>query len=191
MFRKVVKILLLLGCSVLTGCSHLLRGFMDFPCFVRYDEAGRCLNVDNTFVNVPDAAEIEVFLTTYSADFSGGGCHHEAVGSGRLSVDTAVGTLSLERSGETLLVNGSPLAPGETYTERQAFSFDIWETASLEIQNLGVVGLCGRPEAAPRLLVVGSYGTRLTLLRGAAVTLFLLAALILLIRSLRRKAAKP
>lgn len=188
---KVLRVVLwlLLAFIIILGASIiLLGGFVDFPCFVRYDEAGDCISMEHAsgrWDEVQDETRIETFLTTYEAGWSGGGCNHKIVSQDTLEQYTSVGTLTLEREGETLKVDGKTLEKGQSFKRTHVLIWNPWIIARTQFTNLGVVADCESESPASRLVVIGSYGTQISLIKGGLIMLALIAGLVLVSRRLK------
>jgi len=112
-------LLLLLILTILLGILNIINvSFIDFPCFVTYDQVNHCLDKGSAAGRREENTEqirIESFLTTYVAGWSGGGCSNQSSVGDTLELRTSVGQLSLTREADNLKVNGKSLAIGEQF----------------------------------------------------------------------------
>jgi hypothetical protein len=176
----LVLSILCCGCLALVGVGTVIpKGFVDFPCFAFYDEANRCANLDN--IPQDEAlrdARLQVFLTGTWVDAAGGACYSESVASDRIHLEPSALPLDFELRGEELFVNGEPLAAGETFSFTQYWLPNPWVIETVEFTNYGLVPICGLDVPA-RVVVIGTYGNELSLLKGGLVMLPVLALVIL------------
>jgi hypothetical protein len=149
---------------------------VDFPCFVRYDEARQCVDYSNSWIK-PKEASIEVFLSTYEAGWSGGGCNTESSATDTLTMDTPAGELVFERQGDELFVNGNALKAGQPFQKMNRLSPNLWLEYNLNFTNFGSVPVC-ESSLAPRHVIIGSYGSQISYLKGFGVLSVLLAGAI-------------
>ncbi|MEW6093946.1 MAG: hypothetical protein AB1531_08290 [Chloroflexota bacterium] len=165
------------------------KGMIDFPCFVSYDETRQCVASDMYGSMVTGEDRLQVFLSVYFLDLGGGGCDYRHTASDTLQLDTSAGQFLLERSGDTLLVDGHELAVGETFRHVNYLNLNPWEEYYIEFTNYGVVNFC-ESDLPPQLVVVGHYESRLSPLKVVPLLLILLTAIIvfvvLLVRTTRR-----
>lgn len=185
---RVVLWLLLAFTIILGALTILLGGFIDFPCFVRYDEAEDCISMEHAsgrWDELQADTRIETFLTTYRAGWSGGGCNHKIASEDTLEQYTAVGTLALEREGETLKVEGKTLRKGQSFKRTKALIWNPWIISRTQFTNVGVVANCEAESPVERLVVIGSYGTYIALLKGMAVLAILIGGLVFVNRKLK------
>jgi hypothetical protein len=188
---KVLRVVLwfLLAFTIILGALTILwGGFIDFPCFVRYNEAEDCISMENAsgrWDKVQDDARIETFLTTYKAGWSGGGCNHKIASEDTLEQNTSVGTLTLDREGETLKVDGRILGKGQSFKRTHALIWNPWIIAQTQFTNVGVVADCESESPARRLVVIGRYGTQISLVKGGSILIALIAGLALVNRRLK------
>ena len=168
----------------------LLGGFIDFPCAVRYDEANACLDTSYGWTPTEgSAAQMDVYLSTYIAGWSGGGCSQTPSDTPTVDIGTTVQTLHLERQGAAVIVNGQRIEPGERYEVNNWFTLHPWVTSSLFFDNLGVIPNCNENDP-PRLVLVGTYGTAINFIKGGLILLGLIAVLSLVIALLVRQDRK-
>ena len=183
--NKTVTIVMLVlsvlccGCLVLVGVGTVIpKGFVDFPCFARYDEANHCVNLDNAPQDETlRDARLQVYLTGGWVDAAGGACYSESVTSDRIHLEPSALTLDFELRGEELLVNGEPLAAGETFSFTDVWPINPWVIETVEFTNYGPVPICGM-DVPPRVVVIGTYGNELSLFKGGVVTLPVLVLVI-------------
>jgi hypothetical protein len=165
-------------------------GFMDFPCFVGYDEARSCLEIEDTTQEPESAgAQMAAFLTTVQAGWAGGGCHHETSDTGVLEIETPALDLRIERQGDTLLVNGTALEQGKELRRAGYWTLSPWTRSFVRLKSVGVVPDCGAAEPHARLVILGAYGTEPFLAKGVAVLLVLLVGFAFVHRAVRRRKA--
>ncbi len=158
-FTAIVALFLCLGFGTV-----MFKGFVDFPCFVEYDEVNHCVAAGNWSTTIKEEKRIQVFLTTSQVGFSGGGCHAESSDNDLLKIQTGIAGLKFERTGNVLLVNGKELKPGENYVFTKFWNLNPWTVYTLEFTNLGVVPIC-KSTATPQLYVIGSYGNRISFIK--------------------------
>jgi len=175
-------LLLLLILAILLGILNIINvGFIDFPCFVTYDQVKNCIDKGSAagrWEETTGQIRIESFLTTYVAGWSGGGCSKQSSAGNTLELHTSVGQLTLTREADNLKVNGKPIEKGEQFKKLYWWDWRPWIIARAEFTNEGVLADCnGNPEQS-RLVVIGSYGTQTSLLKGALICLILVAGLV-------------
>jgi hypothetical protein len=183
--NKTVSIVMLVlsilccGCLALVGVGTVIpKGFVDFPCFAFYDEANRCVDLGGAPSDEAlQDARLQVFLTGHWVDAAGGACYSESVASDRIHLEPSALTLDFELRGEELLVNGEPLAAGGTFSFTDVWPINPWVIETVEFTNYGPVPICGSDVPA-RVVVIGTYGNELSLLKGGLVTLPVLALVI-------------
>ena len=177
-----VMIIIMLALTILLGVlNFFLVGFIDFPCFVEYNAGGDCLDTGSSLYGeqgVEANTRIEAFMTTYIAGWSGGGCDYQDSQSDSLALRNSVGTLELSRQGDTLLVDGKAFEKGEAYRRSHWLDWHPWIIAKTQFTNAGVLADCQAEPAIERLVVIGSYGTQTSLLKGGLISLALAAALV-------------
>ncbi len=168
----------------------LMRGFIDFPCAVHYDEANSCLDTSYSWTpSESSAAQMDVYLSTYIAGWSGGGCDQTPSNTAIVDIGTSVQTLHLERDGADVIVNGQRIEPGGRYEVDNWFTLHPWVTSNLFFDNLGVIPNCNENDP-PRLVLVGTYGTTINLIKGGLILFVLTAGLALAVVGLVRQRRK-
>jgi hypothetical protein len=182
-----IALLLLLAYSVLTGLSFFFSGgFMDFPCFAEYVEQDDCLlsyrYEDDTGEST---SQIEVFLTTYTAGFRGGGCNYQNSEITTLDVQTSIVDLRLERDDSILKVNGEILAKGATFQKTNILNWSPWIVSRIHLRNLGLVSDCESDSTHPRIVIVGSYGTEVSIVKGVLIISAVIFGFILVNRKIK------
>ena len=154
-----------IGTGVLT---FSFTGFMDFPCFVKYDQANHCIE-SHWGRNDKADYKIESFLSTYEVGFYGGGCNYQYTESNVLEIETLVTALHLERNGSRLTVNGKGLEDGEEFRVVKIFNWNPWTVSQMEFKNIGLVTDCNSSPANQRIVILGDYGTTRSLMGGWSV----------------------
>lgn len=165
--------------------------YADFPCLVRVDPNQSCLSIREPGLHYSEdssgeeiRATLEVFLNTWGAYVSGGGCFHGFSSGSQISVPTSLGEVRLETDHDTILVDGDPVAPGESLTRVRYLGWNPWIVTLLEVHNVGPVADCPStqsPDQQPptqrisgeRIVVLGGFGTRHALGKGVIVLLAL------------------
>lgn len=170
----------LLGWSIYRGVpAASVRGFMDFPCHVDYDPRNECIvTYAPSNLGHNEGIQIETFLTTHQAGFYGGGCDHETSNTEILELSTFLGEFSLQRVGEVLKVDSAIVAKGQGMTRTVYTNLDPWVISHINLKNLGVVADCVEGSTHTRLVVAGSYGTELSIAKGALISLLGLVGLV-------------
>jgi hypothetical protein len=155
-------------------------GFMDFPCYVEYVEQDDCVlshrYEDETGENT---SQIEVFLTTYMAGFHGGGCNYKKSEANALDVQTSIVDFRLERDDSILKVNGKILEKGETFQKTKLLNWSPWIVSRIRFDNLGIVSDCESDSTHRRTVIVGSYGTEVSTVKGVLITSVIILGIIL------------
>jgi hypothetical protein len=156
--------------AVVTGIlSFVFIGFIDFPCFVSYDEKNKCVEDEWTGDKDKTNYKIESFLTTYIAGYSGGGCHYEYTESNILNIKTSATSLRLERNGSSLTVNGKGLDVGNEYRVVKVLNWSPWVISQMKFENIGLVSDCNTPSTNQRIVIIGDYGTKISFIKGLSV----------------------
>ncbi|MBN1976097.1 MAG: hypothetical protein JW918_01745 [Anaerolineae bacterium] len=144
LFSLIVGVVLILvaGLGVLAAiCAVVPKGFVDFPCFDL--EEGGCLMGYGPVEPGYDLGELgqaRMFLciSVYPRGWQGGG----TIAQGPEFSDAWSGSgISLERQGDTLIVNGDSLSPGALTSRLRVYpTLNPWllETARITIHNRGV-----------------------------------------------------
>jgi len=182
---------LLICCGVAGVLTLRFHGFVDFPCFVRYDRERKCVEIDPRTIpqwsSGPESAprRIEAFLTVVEVGWSGGGCSYQHSNTDGLELQNPFTKVTLERVDDHLKVNDKNLAEDKEFKRPVPFTLNPWVLADLRFKNLGLVKYCeGNPEE--RIVVVGEYGTELTPLHGLAFLGVLVGTRLILARKLRK-----
>jgi hypothetical protein len=187
-------LLVLLIYSLLTGLTRLtFGGSMDFPCFVDYDEQRNCVIPHGPgSTEGEDTPQIEVFLTTYVAGMHGGGCEHKKTDTNMLDVPTSVIDLRFECDGNSVKVNGQVFEAGAAFEAKNVFDWNPWIVSRLRLKNLGLVADCHSGSQFQRIVVSGSYGTEISIVKGLSISTAIIAGLVYSILKLKRlKTLKP
>ena len=172
--------------TVVTGVlSFFFIGFIDFPCFVSYDKKNKCVDDEWTGDKDKTNYKIESFLTTYMAGYSGGGCHYEYSDNNNLNIQTSVTSLRLERNGSSLTVNGKGLDVGNEFRIVKVFNWSPWVISQMKFENMGLVSDCNSPSTNQRIVIIGNYGTRISLVKGLSVLLISIGGFIFAQRKLK------
>jgi hypothetical protein len=144
LFSLIAGIVLILvaGLALLAAvCAVVPKGFVDFPCF-DLEESGCLMGygpVEPEY-DVEELSQARMFLciSIYPRGWEGGG----AIAQGPEFSDMWSGSgISLERQGETLIVNGESLGVGESSSRLRVYpTLNPWllETARTTIHNRGV-----------------------------------------------------
>ena len=181
-------LLFLIICVLLEGWLSIgFWGFIDFPCFERYIETNNCIDVGGFKQSEDrDIYQIESFLTSYAAGFSGGGCYNEKseTNTARLQTDAA-NYLILERDDGILKVNGRILDKGAEFQAINVFYWNPWQISRLRFKNVGLVPDCGTNPENRRIVIIGSYGTEISLLKGFLILSFVIGWFIFACRKLK------
>ncbi|MBN2387431.1 MAG: hypothetical protein JXB85_10450 [Anaerolineales bacterium] len=177
-------------CLVLVGVGTVVpKGFVDFPCFVTYDEQNQCLDLSGMPEEDLEDVRLQVYLTSHQIGMMGGGCLARDSESDQLHIETAAIDLDFERRGDALFVNGGSLPVGETSTYTSFWDSNPWIMHEVRFTNYGLVSICDTDLPA-RVVVVGTYVSTIALLKGGLVLLIPLALIatftILLVSSLRK-----
>ena len=165
---------------VLTGLSFLtFGGFMDFPCSIEYVEQDDCiLSYWSEQDNGKYSSRIEIYLTSYAAGFRGGGCLMKKSETNTLDVPTSVIDLRFEMNGSRLKVNDEVLDEGEEFHLTDFFTWDPWIISRIRFMNLGSVTECQTVSDHRRIVIIGSYGTEVSLGKGLSLLSALIAGII-------------
>lgn len=183
---KISKFLLnlLLGWVALTFIFLFFSmGMMvDFPCSSGHesmDENGACFlsshysEREKSFLS---NASFEVSVTTFYAGASGGGCFHKISDSNTIA---GMG-VTFERDGDVVKIDGRSLAAGEGFKGTDYFGVDPWTIRRYEFKNLGVLRDCrgslNQSVGNARLIVDGTSGSEISLLKGLLMLVILLLA---------------
>lgn len=188
----VLVSILCLGLACLGLWTAMPKGFVDFPCFVNYDEARQCVASDMYGSMVTGEDRLQIFLSTYFLGWSGGGCDYQHTADNTMKLDTPAGQFFLERRNDALLVNGQELAVGDTFRHVNFLNLNPWVEYSIQFTNYGVVNFC-ESDLPPQLVVVGYYESRMSPLKGVPLLLILLSAMIVFVILLVRttRSARP
>ena len=184
----LLALFLLLIYSVLAGLSSFVSvGYMDFPCFIEYVEQDDCiLSYRSEQDSGEDASRIEVFLTSYEVGFHGGGCLMKKSETNTLDVRTSVIDLGFERDGNRLKVNDEVLEEGAEFHLTNLYNWNPWIISRIRFKNLGLVTECQTGSDHRRIVIIGSYGTEVSLGKGLSVSSILITGLIFTYLRLKR-----
>ena len=176
----LLALILFLIYTAFAGLSFLIfGGFMDFPCSIEYVEQDDCiLSYRSEQDNGEDASRIEVFLTSYTAGFRGGGCLMKKSETNTLDVRTSVIDLGFERDGNRLKVNDEVLEEGAEFHLTNLYNWNPWIISRIRFKNLGLVTECQTGSDHQRIVIIGSYGTEVSLGKGLSVSSALIAGII-------------
>jgi len=165
--------------------------FSDFPCLATVDPLQRCLSIRYPGFHYADdpsrgeiTATLEVFLNHRSAYAMGGGCFHAFSSGSAILLRTSRGQVRLESAGDTVLVDGHPLAPGESMKRVGYWHWNPWMVSLLQVQNAGPVSDCPSTESSTeevplqrisgeRVVVLGDFGTIQSLRKGLIILMAL------------------
>jgi hypothetical protein len=164
--------------------TFLPKGFIDFPCMVRYDEQKSCL--ENPHHTDTCTASIEIYLTTYQAGWSGGGCHFADSVTNSLDVHTPVLDITLTKAGETIDVNMVSLSPSEGFYHMRVLHWNPWIISKIGMRNLGFVRDCQSECIEPKIVLTGYYGTHISLVKGGSILTCLFALFVVTRRKVKR-----
>lgn len=186
-------IIILIIYTLISGYFTFFRGgAIDFPCFVTYDEKNNCIQVkENTRENKKTSPRIEAFFTVYSAGWQGGGCYYESSETNFLEIKTSGIKLRLEKINGDLKVNNTILKKNEEFKITKVFTFDPWSIFRLIFENLGLVSNCPVEELKisplrETIVIVGSYGTEISFIKGFLILLTLALGVIFINRYLKK-----
>jgi hypothetical protein len=188
-----LALLILLIYSVLAGLYLItFGGFMDFPCPAIYVEEDDCVSLQTASIEKPEnMTQIEIFLTSYEAGFKGGGCNHQVTDANTMDVQTSVRDLSFEINGSSFRVNGKVLEKGAKFQATNIFHWNPWIISRLQFENHGLIPDCQSHSEHQRLVIIGSYGTEISLLKGSLISSALLAGLIMSILRTKKPKIHP
>ncbi len=186
--------------TVTLGCFFVLfsfQGFVDFPCFVEVDNGE--LN-PHGYEEVATSNHAVLFITTYQAHWSGGGCLIKELDDGG---STTISDYEIKIDGDALTINGeSPIHPGESFEDTKKYlDFNpwYWYERKITLTNHGNVYSMLTSDGEHQTLeqgvviAIGSSGTRghLNLITAAIFCLSLIGSVILgpylLIQRIRTK----
>ena len=183
-FFKVLKLLIviLVIYTILDGFSiFFFGGLMDFPCFVEYNEANNCIEAERLSEiekERKDLPQIESFFTIYQAGWKGGRCHYEKSETNFLKVKTFLTTLRFERINGDLKVNNRFVKKNEEINIKSFFNIEPWSIFQLKLKNLGLAADCNSTSTEQKLIIVGSYGTEPSSIKGFLILSILIGGLI-------------
>jgi len=181
--RTTIVLTATIGIFLCIGLGTVMfKGFIDFPCFVRYDEVNQCVLSDGYLVGEEDEERIQVYLDTSQIGFSGMGCNMEESNDDVLGMETSVLSLKFERSGDRLLVNGKELAAGDDFSFTKFWNLNPWTVYTINFTNYGAIPVC-QSNAPSRIVVMGEYGNELSIIKGIIVLTILLIITFKLSRS--------
>jgi hypothetical protein len=200
--KKIVSIVMLVlstlmcSCIVLVGAGTLIpKGFVDFPCFAYYDEENQCVRLDGAVApdEVLQEAHLQILLNHHEVGWQGAGCNAENPETDRVVMETSAIDLDFERQGDRLIVNGEPLATGDSFSHTNYWGLNPWVVEKIQFTNYGPIPICDTDVPA-RVVVIGSYGSELSPLKGTLLLLPILVLMIifttLLVSALRKKKHK-
>jgi hypothetical protein len=123
--RLTIVFIVSLILTVVLGCFFVLfsfRGFVDFPCFVEVDNGEV---ISHGYDEIITSNHAVLFITTYQAHWSGGGCLIKELEDGG---SATVGDYQIQVDGDVLTINGeSELRPGETFEDSKKYlDFNPW-----------------------------------------------------------------
>ena len=149
--------------------SFGVLAYADFPCDYYTDY---CFEYGSPAdVNIEDI-QIESDLTTTSVGISGGGCDSTYSITNILVIQPF--SITLERVGDELLVNGSLLEVGGEFHKIGYFGLNPWSETYIEFHNLGMYE-CSLSNINP-LVIEGSTGSRISLVK--ALILFVIVVVL-------------
>ncbi len=135
---------------------------------------------------VENTSQIEVFLTTYVAGYRGGGCNHTKADSNALDVRTSIEDLKFERDDTRLNVNALVMDKGDTFQTRNVLHWNPWIISRMRFRYLGIVSDCESESTHQRSVIIGSYGTEFSIVKGALITSAIVFGIIYVNRKLLR-----
>lgn len=163
-------------------------GCIDFPCFAYdntyYDETNHCIYEEG--LQHKTRYQIEVFLSTYDANLSGGGCDYQYTENNTLDIETPVTNLRLKREEEILTVNGRVLRNGKEFRTTRILHWNPWIVSWMKFENAGLVSDCGSTSTNQRIAIIGEYGTKVSLIKGISVLLVSIGGFIFAYKKNRR-----
>jgi hypothetical protein len=183
---KFITVLLILW-SILSAIGSFPWGFIDFPCSVAYLENDNCV-VQHTIPKTAfqESGNFSSFLSTYSASAFGGGCDHKTYNENIFEIKTAGGNLKMQIDNNTLFVNGKELNDKEKYSRKKYIGFDFWTISSVDFFHYNNVYFCETNSTFRNNIIIGSYGTQRSMLKGFAITALLLISFIYLTLQIKR-----
>ena len=184
---------LLCSCIVLVGAGTLIpKGFVDFPCFAYYDEENRCVHLGGAVApdEVLQNARLQILLNSHQVGWQGAGCNAQAVETDRVVMENSALDLDFERQGDRLIFNGEPLATGDSFSHTNYWGLNPWVVDRIQFANYGPIPICDTDLPA-RVVVIGSYGSEFSPLKGVLlilpVLLLMIIFAILLASTIRKK----
>lgn len=197
--KKIVSIVMLVistllcSCIVLVGAGTLIpKGFVDFPCFAYFDEENRCVRLDEAVApeEVLQEAHMQILLNHHEVGWQGAGCNAQNPDTDRVVLETSAIDLDFERQGDKLIVNGKPLATGNSFSHTNNWGLNPWVVEKIQFTNYGPIPICDTDLPA-RVVVIGSMGSEFSSLKGVLLILPVLALIIifaiLLASTIRKK----
>lgn len=198
--RLTIIFIVSLILTVTLGCFLIFsffRGFIDFPCFVEVENGE--LN-PHGYEEIITSNHAVLFITTYQAHWSGGGCLIKEIEDGG---STTVGDYQIQVDGDVLTINEeSKLPPGEDFEETKKYlDFNpwFWYEKKLNLRNHGFIYSILTPDGEHQTLnqgvviAIGHSGSRenLNLITAAIFCLSLIGSFVLgpylLIQRIRTK----
>jgi len=186
--RLTIIFIVSLILTVVLGCFFVFfsfQGFVDFPCFVEVDNGEV---ISHGYEEIITSNHAVLFITTYQAHWSGGGCLMKELKDGE---STTVGDYQIKVDGEILILNEeSQILPGESFEDTKKY-LDLnpwyWYEKKLNLTNHGFVYSMLTSENEHQTLdqgvviAIGSSGSRenLNLITVAIFFLSLIGTLIL------------
>jgi hypothetical protein len=140
--RKRVRIIFVVSLilTIVLGCILIFfsfRGFIDFPCFVEVEN--RELN-SHGYEEIIISNHAVLFITTYYAHMSGGGCLIEELADGE---STTIGEYQIKVNGDRLTINEeNQILSGEHFVDTKKYlDFNpwFWYEKELNLTNHGLV----------------------------------------------------
>jgi hypothetical protein len=163
----------------------VFKGFIDFPCFVNYDEVNSCVAASDGYPGVDEEKRIQVFLDVSRLGFSGAGCKAEGSFTDVLELATPATSLKFERVDNFLYVNGKELKTGKQFVFTNYWGINPWTIERIEFTNYGIVPVCGGSKP-PQIYVIGSYGNQISILKALLLLILCLLIVYLISRHIKR-----
>lgn len=187
--HRIIKIAIN-GLVAYTTVSALLvvmsaGGVMDFPCSEKFVSEKECVETNRP--EEDNAYRIQSFLTTYTAGWSGGGCLYSKSETDTLTIETSIKNVLLERDNDILRVDGKVLEKGSEFRYTNIFHWNSWIVSQIRFKNTGLVTYCRSVSKNERIIVIGRFGTKVSLLKGLSILTIPILVLTYFNRSLKKR----
>jgi len=182
-YLKILKsiIIILFIWSVLSGITSYPMMFVDYPCFQSYDEVNNCVPKSQyRNENISESTIFESFLSTDYANQFGGGCAHYKQDVNKFTLNSAVGDLKINVMDNQINVNGDIINEKESYSKKKYFGLNFWTNSFVSFTYYGEASYCETNSTLKRHVIIGSYGTKHSLLKGFSILCILIISFIYL-----------